>query len=149
MSDDGNSDWFTKQAELVKNVVSSMPVHFQVSYKESMPVHSSIIICSSEVFYVPRRFVSDFIDLVNLVGDLDIHQKIAVPLIFLSMDSPQNFDSVFGTMIYKPDQPSINSTTFYSPEVPAVHPWGVSSEQEFIKLVRIMAAGDPLLMELV
>lgn len=149
VSDDGNSDWFTKQAELVKNVVSSMPVHFQVSYKESMPVHSSIIICSSEVFYVPRRFVSDFIDLVNLVGDLDIHQKIAVPLIFLSMDSPQNFDSVFGTMIYKPDQPSINSTTFYSPEVPAVHPWGVSSEQEFIKLVRIMAAGDPLLMELV
>lgn len=149
MSDDGNSDWFTKQAELVKNVVSSMPVHFQVGYKESMPVHSSITICSSEVFYVPRRFVSDFIDLVNLVGDLDIHQKIAVPLIFLSMDSPQNFDSVFGTMIYKPDQPSVNSTTSYSPEVPAVHPWSVSSEQEFIKLVRIMAAGDPLLMELV
>ncbi|XP_058205109.1 probable glycosyltransferase STELLO2 [Rhododendron vialii] len=147
--DDGNSDWFTKQAELVNKVVNSMPVHFQVSYKESMPDPSSTTLCSSEVFYVPRRFVSDFIDLVNLVGDLDMHQKVAVPMIFLSMDLPQNFDPVFGTMIYKPDQPSTNSTPSYSPEVPAVHPWGVSSEQEFIKLVRIMAAGDPLLMELV
>lgn len=149
MRDDGNSAWFTQQAELVNKVVNSMPVHFQVSYKESMPDPSSTTLCSSEVFYVPRRFVSDFIDLVNLVGDLDMHQKVAVPMIFLSMDSPQNFDSVFAPMIYKPDQPSTNSTASYSPEVPAVHPWGVSSEQEFIKLVRIMAAGDPLLMELV
>ncbi|KAF7149435.1 hypothetical protein RHSIM_Rhsim03G0021200 [Rhododendron simsii] len=147
--DDGNSDWFTQQAELVNKVVNSMPVHFQVSYKESMPDPSSTTLCSSEVFYVPRRFVSDFIDLVNLVGNLDMHQKVAVPMIFLSMDSPQNFDPVFAPMTYKPDQPSTNSTASYSPEVPAVHPWGVSSEQEFIKLVRIMAAGDPLLMELV
>ncbi|KAE9466049.1 hypothetical protein C3L33_02041, partial [Rhododendron williamsianum] len=87
--DDGNSAWFTQQAELVNKVVNSMPVHFQVSYKESMPDPSSTTLCSSEVFYVPRRFVSDFIDLVNLVGDLDMHQKVAVPMIFLSMDSPQ------------------------------------------------------------
>ncbi|KAL7225270.1 hypothetical protein ACSBR1_020618 [Camellia fascicularis] len=146
---EGNTDWFTKQADMVKKVVSSMPVHFQISYKESMTNDHSLTVCNSEAFYVPRRFVVDFIDLVNLVGDLDIHQKVAIPMFFLGMDSPQNFDSVFSTMIYKQEPPSTNSTSFYSPEVPAIHPWKVSSEQDFIKLIRIMAAGDPLLMELV
>uniref|UniRef100_A0A5B6Z5F3 Glycosyltransferase STELLO1 n=1 Tax=Davidia involucrata TaxID=16924 RepID=A0A5B6Z5F3_DAVIN len=146
---DGNSDWFTKQADMVKKVVSLMPVHFQVSYKESVRSDHSLTLCSSEVFYIPQRFVADFIDLVNQVGDLDIHYKIAIPMFFVAMDSPQNFDSVFSTMIYKQEPPSANSTTFYSAEVPAIHPWNVSSEQDFIKLIRIMAAGDPLLMELV
>ncbi|XP_059668411.1 probable glycosyltransferase STELLO1 [Cornus florida] len=146
---DDNSEWFTKQADMVKKVVSSMPVHFQVSYKESMASDHSLMICSSEVFYIPRRSVADFIDLVNLVGDLDIHYKVAIPMLFAAMDSPQNFDPVFNTMIYKKEQPSTNSSTFYSAEVPAIHPWNVSSEQDFIKLIRIMAAGDPLLMELV
>ena len=126
-----------------------MPVHFQVSFKESMRTDQSLTICNSEVFYIPRRFVPDFIDLVNLVGDLDVHQKVAIPMFFVSMDLPQNFDSVLGTMIYRQEPPSTNSSTFYSPEVPAIHPVNVSSEQEFIKLIRIMAAGDPLLMELV
>lgn len=125
-----------------------MPVHFQVSYKESIKTDTSLALCSSEVFYIPRRSVADYIDLVNLVGNLDVHQKVAIPMIFSAMDSPDNFDSVFDTMVYKQKQPS-NSSTYYSPEVPAVHPWKVSSEQDFIKLIRIMAAGDPLLMELV
>ncbi|KAK1397501.1 putative glycosyltransferase STELLO1 [Heracleum sosnowskyi] len=144
----GNSDWFTKQAEMVKKIVTSMPVHFQISYKESIKSDTSLTLCSSEVFYIPRRSVADYIDLVNLVGNLDVHQKVAIPMIFSAMDSPDNFDSVFDTMVYKQKQPS-NSSTFYSPEVPAVHPWKVSSEEDFIKLIRIMAAGDPLLMELV
>lgn len=135
---------------MVKKVVSSMPVHFQVSYKKHMSSHdSSLTICSSEVFYVPRRLVNDFKDLVNLVGNLDIHQKVAIPMFFLAMDSTENFDSVFSTMVYKQEVPSNTSLSYYSPEAAAVHPWSVSSEQEFIKLIRIMAAGDPLLMELV
>ncbi|KAI6696785.1 hypothetical protein NL676_016904 [Syzygium grande] len=144
----GNSDWFSKQGELVKKVVSSMPVHFQVSYKEAVNSQQSFAICNSEVFYIPRRFVTDYDDLVSLVGDLDIHHNVAIPMFFLSMDSSQNFDSVFSTMIYKRKPPSSNST-FYSAQAPAVHPWNVSSEQEFIKLIRLMAEGDPLLMELV
>lgn len=133
---------------MVKKVVSTMPAHLQVNYKESVKDEQSLTICNSEVFYVPRHFVSDFIDLVNLVGELDMHQKVAVPMFFLAMDTPQNLDSVFNSMRYKQKLQS-NSTTFYSAEVPAVHPWKVSSEQDFIKLIRIMAAGDPLLMELV
>lgn len=125
-----------------------MPVHLQVNFKETVKDHKSLTICNSEVFYVPRRFVADFIDLVNLVGDLDIHHKVAIPMFFLALDLPQNFDLVFSSMVYKQNLPS-NSTSFYSAEVPAVHPWNVLSEQDFIKLIRIMAAGDPLLMELV
>uniref|UniRef100_A0A6M2FC45 Uncharacterized protein n=1 Tax=Populus davidiana TaxID=266767 RepID=A0A6M2FC45_9ROSI len=148
VSTNGNTDWYAKQAEMVRKVVGSMPVHFQVNYKEAMKSEQSLVIGSSEIFYIPQHFVTDFVDLVGLVGDLDIHQKVAIPMFFISMDSPQNFDSVLSTMVYKRKPPPDNST-LYSAQVPAVHPWNVSSEQDFIKLIRIMAEGDPLLMELV
>ncbi|XP_023922943.2 probable glycosyltransferase STELLO1 [Quercus suber] len=149
VSTNGNSDWFSKQADMVKKVVSMMQAHFQVNYKESMTDSQSIAIYSSEVFYIPRRFVADFVELVNLVGGLEIHQKVAIPMFFVSMDSPQNFDPVLSSMIYKQNPPTNNSSTLYSAQATAVHPWNVSSEQDFIKLIRIMAEGDPLLMELV
>lgn len=133
---------------MVKKVVSTMPVHFQVNYKETVKSGKSLTICSSEVFYVPRHFVADFVDLVNLVGDLEIHHKVAIPMFFVSMDSPQNFDSVLDTMIYKQEAPA-NSSTLYSAKASAVHPWNVTGEPDFIKLIRIMAEGDPLLLDLV
>ncbi|GAA0154343.1 glycosyltransferase [Lithospermum erythrorhizon] len=145
----GNSEWFSKQAEMVKKVVSTMPVHFQVNYKAAVKNDQSLTICNSEVFYVPRHYVSDFIDLVSLVGDLDIHHKVAIPMFFMAMDSLDNFDPVLDSMVYKRKPPSSNVTTFYSAEAAAVHPWSVSTEQEFIKLTRLMAVGDPLLLELV
>ncbi|XP_047330348.1 probable glycosyltransferase STELLO1 [Impatiens glandulifera] len=146
---EGNSDWFGKQLEMVNKVISSMPVHFQVKYKESMSnENNQLELCSSEIFYIPRRFITDFNNLVDLVGDLDIHQKVAIPLFFTAMDLPQNFDPVFNSMVYKEKLVS-NSTSFYSVNATAVHPFNVTSEQEFIKLIRIMAAGDPLLLELV
>jgi hypothetical protein len=149
VSVNGNSDWLKKQAGMLNKVVSTMPVHFQVGYKELSGASDDMIrICNSEIFYIPRRFVSDFIDLVNLVGDLEIHHRIAVPAFFAAMDSPQNFDPIFSKMIYK-RKLQTNSSIPYSAEVPAIRPWNVSSEQDFIKLIRIMAAGDPLLMELV
>ncbi|XP_062002848.1 probable glycosyltransferase STELLO1 [Rosa rugosa] len=149
VSPNDNSDWFSKQASMVKKVVSMMPAHFQVSYKNTIPSHKSFIVCSSEILYIPRRFISDFVDLVNLVGDLEIHHKVAIPMFFLALDSPQNFDSVLSTMVYEEESASTNSSSLYSAQVPAVHPWSVSSEQDFIKLIRTMAEGDPLLMELV
>ncbi|GAB4851614.1 sugar transporter-like protein [Ancistrocladus abbreviatus] len=149
VSTKSSSNWFVRQAEMVKKVVSTMPAHFQVTYKETSKREEDLVICSSEVFYIPRRFIDDFIDLVALVGELEMHHKVATPMIFLALDSPQNFDPVFSTVIYEEEPPPTNSTTFYSAQVPAVHPWSVSTEQEFIKLIRVMAAGDPLLMELV
>ncbi|XP_009368034.2 probable glycosyltransferase STELLO1 [Pyrus x bretschneideri] len=141
-------EWLSKQANMVKKVVSTMPVHLQVNYKESMPREQSLVLCSSEVFYIPRQFVGDFIDLVGLVGKFEIHSKVAVPMFFMAMDSPNNYDSVLNTMIYKPDASSSNSSSIYSAQVAAVHPWTVSSESDYMKLIRSMATGDPLLMEL-
>ena len=131
--------------------VSMMPVHFQVGYKETISSDQQhLTVCSSDVFCIPRRFIADFTDLVNLVDNLEIHHKVAMPMFFLSMDSPQNYDPVFRRMIYEENHPSsTSSTTSYCDKVPAVLPWNVSSEQEFIKLIRIMAAGGPLLLELV
>ncbi|XP_014514293.1 probable glycosyltransferase STELLO1 [Vigna radiata var. radiata] len=143
-----SSDWLSQQASMVQKVVSTMPAHFQVSYKETSDNDKNLLLCSSEVFYVPQRLISDFVELVSLVGNLEIHQKVAIPMFFVSLDSPQNFDPVLDSMIYKQNPPA-NSTTLYTAKVPAVHPWSVSSEQDFIKLIRIMAEGDPLLMELV
>lgn len=143
-----SGEWHSKQAEMVKKIVNTMPAHFQVNFKEATKSDQDLTICSSELFFVPKRFVDDFADLVALVGDLEVHHKVATPMFFLAMDSPQNFDPVLNTMIYKQKPPPANST-FYSAQAPAVHPWSVSSEQEFIKLIRVMAAGDPLLMELV
>jgi hypothetical protein len=133
---------------MVQKVVSMMPAHFQVNYKDTSNNDKNLLLCSSEIFYVPQRLISDFVDLVNLVDNLEIHQKVAIPMFFVSMDSTQNFDPVLDKTIYK-QAPPTNSSTLYSAKVPAVHPWSVSSEQEFIKLIRIMAEGDPLLMELV
>ncbi|GAB4832520.1 sugar transporter-like protein [Ancistrocladus abbreviatus] len=144
-----NSIWFSKQANMIKKVVSTMPVHLQVSYKDNSPKGQSIIVCSSELFYIPRRFVGDFVDLVGLVGNLKMHYTVAIPIFFMAMDSPSNYDPIFDAMIYSAGASSSpNETSIYSAQVPALYPWSVSGESDFIKLVRYMAAGDPLLMEL-
>ncbi|PON57534.1 hypothetical protein TorRG33x02_293720 [Trema orientale] len=146
---DSDSMWFSKQAGMVKKVVSTMPAHLQVSYKASSTSEQSLTICSSEVFYIPRQFVGDFVDLVGLVGNFKMHYRVAIPMFFMAMDLPQQFDSAFSKMIYKADVLSTNSSNSYSAQVPAVYPWTVSNEVDFLELIRVMAAGDPLLMELV
>ena len=135
---------------MVKKVVSTMPVHFQVSYKSSITSEQTLTLCNSEVFFVPRQFVGDFVDLVGLVGNFKMHHKVAIPMFFTAMDLPQQFDSVFSKMIYKPKALYANtSSNYYSALVPAIYPWTVSDEVDFLELIRLMAAGDPLLMELV
>lgn len=147
--DKKSTQWLVKQAAMVKKVVDTLPVHFQVSYKESGN-EDELVICSSEVFYVPRSFVSDFVDLVGLVGDLDMHHKVAIPLFFLAMNS-QNFDSdALRRIVYEKSLPANGSSlSYYTPKAAAVYPLKVQNEPDFIKLVQLMASGDPLLMEMV
>lgn len=142
--------WLRKQGRLVKKVVSSLPVHFQISYKENVG-ENKLIFCGGEIFYIPNRFTVDYSDLVGLVGEMGIHHKIALPLFFMAMDSPQNFDSnALRSIVYRTKLPSNTSySTYYSVDAPAVYPCSIRDEVDFIKLVRIMAAGDPLLKELV
>lgn len=138
------------QANLVSKLVDNFPVHLQTSYKEGT-AEGRLILCSSEIFYVPRRLVTDFVDLVGIVGDQSIHQKIAVPMFFLAMDAPENFDSsALATVVYKTHLTANDSfTSYYSAQAPAVYPLKVQNEYDFVKLIRVMATGDPLLLELV
>jgi hypothetical protein len=143
-------EWFVKQGAMVRQVVGNSPVHFQTKYKESMG-KDKIVFCGSELFYVPRRFVEDFGDLVGLVGDLDLHHKIAVPMFFLAMDSPDNFDSeaLAGTVFRTNLAANETFSSIYTAQSPAVFPVKVMNEIDFIKVIRLMSKGDPLLMELV
>lgn len=134
---------------MVSKVVRIMPVHLQVNFKDSSSKGESIVTCSSEVFYIPQRFVGDFVDLVGLVGNYKIHYTVAVPLFFMSMDSPNNYDPVLNSAIYSKGLLSPDSSQSYSLQAPVLHPWNVSSESEFAKLMELMAPGDPLLMELI
>ncbi|URE24237.1 hypothetical protein MUK42_15757 [Musa troglodytarum] len=144
------SDWHVNQATLVNQIVDKFPVHFQTSYKQST-TEGRLIICGSEIFYVPQRFVGDFIDLVEIIGDQSIHHKVAVPMIFLAMDAPENFDSsALATVVYKAGLSANDSfTSYYTANVPAIYPLKVHHEYDFVKLIRVMASGDPLLQELV
>ncbi|RZR76857.1 hypothetical protein BHM03_00001774 [Ensete ventricosum] len=110
-----------------------------------------LVICSSEIFYVPQRLVTDFIDLVGIVGDLQIHHKIAVPMFFLAMDALENLDSsALATVVYRTNlMANASITSYYTDQVPAVYPLKVQNENDFVKLVRLMASGDPLLLEMV
>ncbi|CAM0955693.1 unnamed protein product [Alopecurus aequalis] len=143
-------EWFVKQGAMVKQVVGNSPVHFQTKYKESMG-KDKIVFCGSELFYIPRQFVEDFGDLVGLVGDLDLHHKIAVPMFFLAMDSPENFDSeaLAGTVFRTNLAANETFSSIYTAQSPAVFPVKVMNEIDFIKVIRLMSKGDPLLMELV
>ncbi|XP_062189423.1 probable glycosyltransferase STELLO1 [Phragmites australis] len=144
------NDWFVNQGEMVKKAVGSFPFHYQANYKRSVG-ENKIIHCSSEIFYIPQRHISDFSYLVKVIGSLDIHHNIAVPMLFLAMDSPSNFESKSLTkLVYRTDLPS-NTTfsTIYTAEAHAVYPVKVRNEMDFVKLIRVMASGDPFLMELV
>ncbi|RWW81386.1 hypothetical protein BHE74_00010235 [Ensete ventricosum] len=120
------------------------------NYKQST-TEGRLIICGSEIFYVPQRFVGDFIDIVEIIGDQRIHHKVAVPMIFLAMDVPENFDSsALATVVYKAGLSANDSfASYYTANVPAIYPLKVHHEYDFVKLIRVMASGDPLLQELV
>ena len=135
---------------MVKQVVSGLPVHFQVNYKENIG-DDKIALCSSEIFYVPLRLMEDFVDLVDLVKDTDLHQMAAVPMFFMAMDLVSNFDSeTLSSILYKKDLPANEScSNFYSSKMAAVYPCHVSNEVDFMKVIKLMASGDPLLTELV
>ncbi|CAN6334057.1 unnamed protein product [Urochloa humidicola] len=83
-------EWFVKQGALVKQVIGNSPVHFQTNYiRKTWAKRRSHYV--AHTLLCVWRFVEDFSDLVGLVGGLDLHHKIAVPMFFLAMDSTSKF----------------------------------------------------------
>jgi len=143
-------EWFVNQGGMVKKAIDTFQPHYQTNYRRSVG-ENKIVHCSSEIFYIPQQHVGDFSYLVKAIGSLDIHHSIAVPLLFLAMDSPSNFESKALTkLVYRADLPSnTTSLSIYTAKADAVYPLKIRNEIEFVKLIRVMASGDPLLMELV
>jgi hypothetical protein len=77
------------------------------------------------------------------VGDLDLHHKIAVPMFFLAMDSPDNFDSeaLAGTVFRTNLAANQTFSSIYTAQSPAVFPVKVMNEIDFIKVIRLMSKG--------
>lgn len=135
---------------MVKKAIASFPFQYQANYKRSVG-EDKIIHCNSEIFYIPRSHIGDFSYLVQAIGSLDIHHSIAIPMLFLAMDLPSNFESKALTkLIYRTNVPS-NATfaTIYTAQAHAVYPMKVQNEIDFVELIRVMASGDPFLMELI
>lgn len=146
--DSNSTEWYFKDGgrDIVKKLLSDLPVHLQIKYRESMD-EKSFVVCSSEVFYVPHRFVEDFVDLVSLVGNSNLHHEVAVPIFFLAMDTPDMFDpDALSNSIYQRGGSS-DALSYYSAEVHAVHPWKMFNESDFVRLLKAMSSGDPLLLE--
>uniref|UniRef100_A0ACD5YSQ2 Uncharacterized protein n=1 Tax=Avena sativa TaxID=4498 RepID=A0ACD5YSQ2_AVESA len=145
-----NIEWFRNQGDMVKKAVGSFPFRYQDNYKRSV-AEDTIIHCSSEIFYVPRQYTGHFSNLVKVIGNLDIHHTVAVPMLFLAMDLPSNFEPrALGKLVYMTNLPS-NTTfsTIYTAEAHAVYPMKVQNEMDFVSLIRVMASGDPFLTELI
>eukprot|EP00249_Psilotum_nudum_P009355 c21875_g1_i1 orf=563-2974(+) len=142
------SEWYLKSSmkRYIRKMLSSLPVHFQITYRENMD-EDHFAVCSSDAFYVPYRFVGDFIELVNLGSVANLHQEVAIPLFFLAMESMENFDTeAFSNVQYRTEI-VFNPAAFYLVEAHAVHPWMVTSELDLLNVMKAMSSGDPLLLE--
>lgn len=135
---------------MVKKAIASFPFQYQANYKRSVG-EDKIIHCNSEIFYIPRSHIGDFSYLVQAIGSLDIHHSIAIPMLFLAMDLPSNFESKALTkLIYRTNvQSNATFATIYTAQAHAVYPMKVQNEIDFVELIRVMASGDPFLMELI
>ena len=137
--------WYQKSSvkRTAKNMVKSLPVHFRVTYRENID-DSHYVVSKSDVFYVPRRLVGDFVDLVALGLQAKLHQELAIPLFFLCMEHIDNYDSeAFSHVVYGIDS---NSVT-YMAEAHIVSPLKARDQHELLHVMKYMAAGDPLLLE--
>lgn len=142
------SEWYHKSSvkRTLRKIISSLPVHFQITYRENMD-DKHFVVSNADIFYIPQRLVEDFVDLVGLGLKAKLHQELAVPLFLLAMDTLDNFDSeAFSSVVYKTDDYA-NSDNIYSDEVHVVHPWRATNQRELLRLMKSMASGDPLLLE--
>ncbi|KAI5070129.1 hypothetical protein GOP47_0014472 [Adiantum capillus-veneris] len=139
------TEWYLKSSikRTVKKMVSTMPVHFQMCYRENMG-ETHFAMSKSEAFYIPQRLVNDFVELSQLAVQAKLHPDLALPLFFLAMEPVDEYDTeAFSQVLY-----NMGSYAAYSPEVDIVRqPSAPSTQRQLVHVIKDMAAGDPLLQE--
>jgi hypothetical protein len=142
---ENGTEWYQKSSvkRTVKNTVKSLPVHFRITYRENMD-NGHYAVSTSDAFYVPRRLVADFVDLVGLAAQAKLHQELAIPLFFLCMEHIENYDmEAFSHVVYESD----SNSTVYTAEAHIVSPLQARDQHQLLRIMKYMAAGDPLLLE--
>lgn len=144
------SSWYYKSniKKGVQSVVSELPAHYKATYRANMD-KNHFAVCRSNLFYIPRRYVQDFTNLVAFGVKAKLRHELAVPLFFLAMDSKHEFDGeAFSDVVYKPNEGD-SAAVHYSAQAHAVYPWKVKNELDLHSAIKAMAAGDPLLLKFV
>nr|PNR36429.1 hypothetical protein PHYPA_022280 [Physcomitrium patens] len=145
------TDWYlTKNHKNgVKKTVSRLPVEYRTTYKETMD-DDHFVVCSSDIFYLPRRYINDFAAIVPLAAKVKLHRDLALPLIFMALDKPSNFDAhAFSSIKQLSEEEKVDSAIAYTPAFHVVFPWAATSDIELYRIIKAMSAGDPSLVDII
>lgn len=149
---DSGSDWYLSKGNKngVKKTVSRLPVEYRTTYKETMD-DDHFVVSTSDIYYLPRRLVDDFAALVPLAAKVKLHRDLALPLMFMAMDNPENFDAhAFSSTKQLSQKEEIDDPAIaYTPSWHAVYPWAASSDVELYRIIKAMSAGDPSLADII
>jgi hypothetical protein len=148
---DEGSAWYLEKGYKngVKKLLSQLPVEYRTNYREVMD-DGHFTVSTSDVYYVPARYIDDFSALARLAGKVKLHQDLALPLLFMAMDNPHNFDgyAFSKTRILSDSDVKEDPALIYTPNWHIIYPWVASSEPELYRIIKAMSAGDPTLSEI-
>ncbi|XP_024517750.1 probable glycosyltransferase STELLO2 [Selaginella moellendorffii] len=142
------SAWYLASSvkKSIKAAVRSLSPKMLANYKKSMD-DMHFVVSSSDSFYIPHRYVSDFKALVPIGVKLELRPELAIPLFFLAMEKPASYDSeafkyVAETSVRR------DPAVFYRKSKHLVRPWSARNVSEIVRRIRALSVGDPLLVEI-
>lgn len=145
-------EWYLSKGNRngVKKLVSRLPVEYRTTYKETMD-DDHFVVSTSDVFFLPRRYVEDFAALVPMAAKLKLHRDLALPLMFLAMENVNNFDAfAFRNVKELVQKEELEDPAIaYTPAWHAVFPWSAKSDAELYRIIKAMSAGDPSLADII
>ncbi|XP_002984603.2 probable glycosyltransferase STELLO2 [Selaginella moellendorffii] len=138
--------WFLKSSikRTVTKTIYNLPDKLKATYRETMD-DTKFIHSSSDFFYIPKRLVDDFKDLASVGVQNKLAHELAMPLFFLAMDRPSQFDSrAFAKVAYVPG--GEDPTSHYSIDLNVLYPWRAATEEDLFHIIKALSVGDHLLL---
>ncbi|KAL3693912.1 hypothetical protein R1sor_007563 [Riccia sorocarpa] len=146
---DTGTEWFysnaTKQG--LQKAMKTMPPKFRKSYRK-VRNDGHYVMSPSDLYYVPRKYVDDFITLITPVNNAQLRPEVAIPLIFQAIENPNNYDSsALSTTLYFDETRKFDPAALYRTDLDAVHPWRPTTEAELVRLFKRLGKMDTHLLD--
>ncbi|KAL2634303.1 hypothetical protein R1flu_005782 [Riccia fluitans] len=146
---DTGTEWFhsdeTKQR--LQKAIKNMPPKFRQSYRK-VRNDGHYVMSPSDLYYVPRKYVDDFITLITPVNDAQLRPEVAIPLIFQAIENPNNYDpSALSKMLYFDEKRKFDPAALYRTDLEAVHPWRPTTEAELVRIFKSLGKIDTHLLD--